>query len=186
MLLRREVCEDAAVSIDTTAKPTAPSASRVKVVRPLVWTVGVGFMGLVFSVVAAVYADAIFPAQPPVPLLDPPAVAAVPEPTSGQETVQHVGSTGSVDPTWVDRVAKATGIPARALSAYAEADLDAFNRQPGCHLRWNTAAAYLCAKGRDLTTAAGWRSAVGSYNAPDAYAASVTDAANRYARASLA
>jgi membrane-bound lytic murein transglycosylase B len=49
-----------------------------------------------------------------------------------------------------------------------------------------TAAAYLCAKGRDLTTAGGWRSAVGSYNAPDAYASSVTDAANRYAQASLA
>jgi hypothetical protein len=46
--------------------------------------------------------------------------------------------------------------------------------------RW---PAFLCAKGRDLTTAAGWRSAIGSYNAPDAYAASVTDAANRYASA---
>src|SRR5690348_14268428 len=105
-------CEDAAVSIDTVAKPTAPSTSRFMGVRPLVWTVGVGLVGLLFSVVAAVYADAILPAQPPLPLLDPPAVAAVPEPISGQETVQHVGSTGSVDPTWVDRVAKATGIPA--------------------------------------------------------------------------
>ena len=83
MLLRREVCDDAAVSIDTTAKPTAPSASRIKAVRPLVWTVGVGLAGLVFSVVAAVYADAIFPAQPPVPLLDPPAVKA-PQRTAGR------------------------------------------------------------------------------------------------------
>jgi len=40
-------------------------------------------MGLVFSVVAAVYADAIFPAQPPVPLLDPPAVKA-PQRTAGR------------------------------------------------------------------------------------------------------
>jgi membrane-bound lytic murein transglycosylase B len=48
------------------------------------------------------------------------------------------------------------------------------------------AASYLCANGRDLTTAARWRSAIGSYNTPGAYATSVTDAANRYARASLA
>jgi hypothetical protein len=128
------------VSIGAAAEPTGSNSSRFKGARPLVWTVGIGLVGLLFSVVAAVYADAIFPAQPPVPLLDPATVAAVPVPTSSQETIQHVGSTGSVDPTWVDRVAKATGIPARALSAYAEADLDTADRQPGCHLRWNMLA----------------------------------------------
>jgi membrane-bound lytic murein transglycosylase B len=46
-----------------------------------------------------------------------------------------------------------------------------------------SAAAYLCAKGRDLSTAAGWRATVGSYNAPDFYLIAVTNAANRYAAA---
>jgi membrane-bound lytic murein transglycosylase B len=48
-----------------------------------------------------------------------------------------------------------------------------------------TAAHYLCAGGRDLATPAGWRAAVASYNAPDAYAIKVTDLANTYAAESV-
>jgi membrane-bound lytic murein transglycosylase B len=48
-----------------------------------------------------------------------------------------------------------------------------------------TAANYLCRAGGDLATVAGWRAAIAAYNAPDAYAVEVTDAANRYASESL-
>jgi hypothetical protein len=47
-----------------------------------------------------------------------------------------------------------------------------------------TAATQLCTEGRDLATTE-WRSAVSTYDAPDAYAYGVTVAANSYARASV-
>ncbi|CAN5574066.1 hypothetical protein BH10ACT10_BH10ACT10_00190 [soil metagenome] len=43
------------------------------------------------------------------------------------------------------------------------------------------AARYLCAAGLDLTTPAGWTSAVSSYNHSDEYVAAVLSAANGYA-----
>jgi membrane-bound lytic murein transglycosylase B len=264
----------------TDAEPTGSSSGRVTGRRPLVWTLAIGIAVSLLGLVAAVFA-AILPPQLVVPVPNALGAAVVPVPTPGQATIQQVGASGVVDSSWIDRVAAATGIPGRALSAYADADLATAASQPGCHLRWNvlagigliesnhgrhggavltpdgttsipiigpaldgtngtralsatpagtgwhgdarwehaigpmqflpstwlawgrtlhartpdpnniddaalTAAAYLCAKGRDLTTPAGWRSAIGSYNAPDAYANSVTDAANRYARESLA
>jgi membrane-bound lytic murein transglycosylase B len=44
-----------------------------------------------------------------------------------------------------------------------------------------SAASYLCAGGRDLTTAAGWTDAVLSYNQSDSYVGKVRDQANAYA-----
>jgi membrane-bound lytic murein transglycosylase B len=41
---------------------------------------------------------------------------------------------------WVTRIAGATGIPARALQAYAQADLRLGAERPGCHLNWTTLA----------------------------------------------
>ncbi|WP_084634944.1 lytic transglycosylase domain-containing protein [Propionicicella superfundia] len=46
-----------------------------------------------------------------------------------------------VDPTWARRTADATGIPRRALLAYAAADLTITAEQPSCGLSWNTLAA---------------------------------------------
>lgn len=46
-----------------------------------------------------------------------------------------------VDPGWLQRVADATGIPPRALRAYASADLTLAAEQPQCGLGWNTIAA---------------------------------------------
>lgn len=46
-----------------------------------------------------------------------------------------------VDPAWADGVAAVTGIPARALLAYASADLTVADEQAGCGLGWNTLAA---------------------------------------------
>ncbi|RKS93348.1 membrane-bound lytic murein transglycosylase B [Microbacterium sp. AG790] len=46
-----------------------------------------------------------------------------------------------VDPVWLARVSAATGIPARALRAYAGAQLTIAAEQPSCGLGWNTVAA---------------------------------------------
>lgn len=45
------------------------------------------------------------------------------------------------DPAWVARTASQTGIPARALAAYASADLTVAAEQPRCRIAWNTIAA---------------------------------------------
>jgi len=44
------------------------------------------------------------------------------------------------DPAWVDRMAGATGIPGRALTAYAQASLLLSAEQPPCRLGWTTLA----------------------------------------------
>ena len=181
---------------------------------------------------------------------------------------------GSIDPEWLARSAAQTGIPARALRAYAAAADLANAAQPTCGIGWNTVAAigfvesahgshgggsltaegqlsqpvigpslngesfaaipdtdagaldgdalwdhavgpmqfipttwqlagrdgngdgdadplniddaalsaagYLCAGGRDLTTARGWTDAVLSYNQSDSYVRQVRDQANAY------
>lgn len=46
-----------------------------------------------------------------------------------------------VDPEWAQRTAAATGIPLRALLAYAAANLTIAAEQPGCGIGWNTLAA---------------------------------------------
>ncbi|MCW5954772.1 MAG: lytic murein transglycosylase [Propionibacteriaceae bacterium] len=46
-----------------------------------------------------------------------------------------------VDPEWARRTASATGIPVRALLAYASANLTVAAEQPGCGIGWNTLAA---------------------------------------------
>ncbi len=45
-----------------------------------------------------------------------------------------------IDPTWIARVASATGIPPRALIAYASAQLAIAAEQPACGIEWNTLA----------------------------------------------
>lgn len=45
------------------------------------------------------------------------------------------------DPAWIARVATASGIPERALAAYAGAAIQVAATHPGCGLGWNTLAA---------------------------------------------
>lgn len=45
------------------------------------------------------------------------------------------------DPAWVSATAAATGIPERALTAYAGASIAAGTTHPGCGIGWNTLAA---------------------------------------------
>jgi len=46
-----------------------------------------------------------------------------------------------VDPDWTARISSATGIPQRALSAYASAHVSIADEQPGCGVDWATIAA---------------------------------------------
>jgi membrane-bound lytic murein transglycosylase B len=65
------------------------------------------------------------------PPADPPVAAATPGP--------H-GIAGLADPAWVSRTAKATGIPQRALAAYAGAAMTKETAMPACGLSWTTLA----------------------------------------------
>lgn len=55
-------------------------------------------------------------------------------------TPVRAGISGLADPEWVDRVAAASGIPERALAAYAGAALVVNQTNPGCGIAWNTLA----------------------------------------------
>lgn len=83
------------------------------------------------------------PIEPVVAAQITPAAAqpAAPEGPKGPEGNAPVGIADRVDPAWVARVAADSGIPARALAAYAGAVLEVAETRPGCHLGWNTLAA---------------------------------------------
>jgi len=61
------------------------------------------------------------------------------------------GVSGLVDPTWLSDTAASTGIPARALAAYAGVALTKNDQMPGCGLGWNTLAAIGWAESRHGT-----------------------------------
>lgn len=56
------------------------------------------------------------------------------------ELVSPTSTEPPVDGAWLDRTAVSTGIPRRALQAYAAADLELLREQPACGLGWNTLA----------------------------------------------
>ena len=53
----------------------------------------------------------------------------------------EVGTSAEVEDSWVSRIAAATGIPERALSAYALAHVSIAQSEPDCGLDWTTIAA---------------------------------------------
>ena len=69
----------------------------------------------------------------------PAAQAPVANPTGAPGTTADI--TALVDPTWAERVATATGIPDRAVLAYAGAALQKATTAPACRLSWTTLAA---------------------------------------------
>jgi len=69
-------------------------------------------------------------------VIDPPTVADAA--TSARDTGD---AATRVDPEWLARVSAATGIPPRALQAYAGAELAISVERPSCGLGWNTVAA---------------------------------------------
>lgn len=80
-------------------------------------------------------------ALPDVPV---PAAAPVPQPAGAQPAETAPGpQPGAQEVTfsaWAARMSGATGIPARALQAYANAHAVLAEEQPGCHLTWVTLA----------------------------------------------
>ena len=70
----------------------------------------------------------------------PPVLQAAPPLVSS--TAKVAGGSGRPQPdrAWVDRMAGATGIPGRALMAYAQASLLLSAEQPGCRVGWTTLA----------------------------------------------
>lgn len=66
--------------------------------------------------------------------------AAVPAPAPVAAPSEVPAPLPAPDPSWVARTAAATGIPARALQAYAAATLAVGREQPGCGIGWNTLA----------------------------------------------
>jgi membrane-bound lytic murein transglycosylase B len=73
----------------------------------------------------------------------PPVAAAAPAP----------GIANLVDPVWLEQTAASTGIPQRALAAYAGAAIDKAAQMPSCGLAWNTLAAIGYAESRHGTHA---------------------------------
>ncbi|SIR90606.1 lytic transglycosylase domain-containing protein [Microbacterium sp. RURRCA19A] len=76
------------------------------------------------------------------PAVEPDAAPVAAPPTSAPAPTPAPPRAGIVpaDPTWTARTAAATGIPERALHAYASAALTLKVEQPGCGLGWNTLA----------------------------------------------
>ncbi len=96
--------------------------------------VAVGSLGA--SLVPGTPADRSL-AQDPVAVLAAPAAADTgPAGTTAADPV--AGS--AADPAWVTQTAARTGIPARAVQAYADATLRTATEHPLCHLGWTTLA----------------------------------------------
>lgn len=76
----------------------------------------------------------------------PAPVQAGPDPAADPSSGVRPGTPGAADPyqpddAWLATTAAATGVPPRALAAYARAHLRVAAEQPGCRVAWNTIAA---------------------------------------------
>ena len=76
--------------------------------------------------------------------LPPPPAYAGPVPVGPNDTAPAVGgpvAAANQVSGWAAQMALATGIPARPLQAYAQADRTMAAEHPNCHLNWSTLAA---------------------------------------------
>lgn len=78
---------------------------------------------------------------PTAPTVAPTMPASTPMPTQTQRTSSNGAESERVDAAWARTTAAVTGIPERALLAYAAADLALDQEAPGCYFGWNTVAA---------------------------------------------
>lgn len=108
----------------------------------LAFVAGVTAVGLVVAVVLAPRLDGAGTDVLRAPAAEQPPrwAEAAPLPPAA-ETPTRLGIAGLPDPLWVAAVAAATGIPERALAAYAGAALAKHAERPDCTLGWNTLAA---------------------------------------------
>lgn len=111
--------------------------------RWIVLSIGAGLTGLATLGLAVLAAGlgltpvAAAPTDIPVAYLSAPPVTPTPPP---EPTPRPRGVSELPDPGWVATVVERTGIPPRALSAYAGAALRISEEDPGCGLGWNTLA----------------------------------------------
>lgn len=94
----------------------------------------------------ASFADSDDPGSAPTKTESPspaPAVPVVPDDSAGPPAggPDDGPVAAMADPAWVTATAKAIGVPARALAAYAGASIAITTRHPSCGLGWNTLAA---------------------------------------------
>jgi hypothetical protein len=124
-------------------EPTSvPRSARVRSRTSLIAGVAGGVAGIVALVLLVI---ALVPrpdggsapqaTETPAPRWVPAAVAPVAAATPGP-----LGIAGLPDPTWVADTAAKTGIPARALAAYAGSAMNLAQVKPECRLSWNTLA----------------------------------------------
>ncbi|MGN6219402.1 MAG: lytic transglycosylase domain-containing protein [Microbacterium sp.] len=71
----------------------------------------------------------------------PPSAGGMDAATALTGTPRSLGPALRIDQSWLARTSQATGIPSRALAAYASAHLLLADEQPACGLGWNTLAA---------------------------------------------
>lgn len=107
-------------------------------------------------------------------------------PLDGQNNRQSVADTdqGALDGdrTWDRAVGPMQFLPATWRQYGQDADNDGVTDINDIDDAALTAAAFLCADGRDLSTLAGWDAAIHAYNVPEEYRAAVFNATNDYGR----
>lgn len=81
-------------------------------------------------------ADQVEATEPAEPADDPETA-----PESAEISDSIVSPMPLIDPSWTSRIAEATGIPARALAAYALAHVSIAEEEPTCGIDWTTIAA---------------------------------------------
>lgn len=100
--------------------------------------VGVLWTGAARPGAAPATADAAADPAPAASVAASPTVSPRPSPPATRAARAAISTLA--DPAWVQRIAARTGIPPRALAAYAGAALRMQTLHPGCGLGWNTLA----------------------------------------------
>lgn len=118
--------------------------ARMRWLLPLATVVlAVAGAGTVGSAIA-LSATSGAPSAPPSPETSTPvpsAGTATPAPSGSPSASRTVVAVADrADPAWVQRMAETSGIPERALAAYAGATLAIADTHPSCGLGWNTLA----------------------------------------------
>jgi len=115
--------------------------------RAFLWiALGVSLVGLGVLIALTLLAPRDSPpsAEPPAARWGPPAEEPV-------RSAAPAGFATLADAEWLASTAEATGIPQRALAAYAAAAISRTDADPDCHLSWNTLAAIGWAESRHGT-----------------------------------
>jgi membrane-bound lytic murein transglycosylase B len=128
--------ENDAWGLDASTTRTGGVWWRVLLVVSLVLVAAVVWGLVQLSQVRVLPPESFAPA--PLATVAPPVEQPVVAPEEGATQPAPLGI--SADPAWTSRTAGATGIPARALHAYATAALVVGVEQPSCGIGWNTLA----------------------------------------------